>query len=343
MEVLNLMHAAFNQEIHDIRSGMSYANAASGKITYEDGSVAIPTSGENRLDAIVNPILDNGTVLSNQLNGDDFDDAITRFHTSLTSANDLVRCATQKLQRVDNASMETIMTIAESLMNGAQEQFYGIVISDGSKKVNILHPIMATLIATGQIEIGSNISAMIYSNACDGEINYDHVSAYEEQLKRSVAEVMGHIKIPQISLQARGNYIDDVLNFLRDQQGAAISTRERSSNTENVFIPVQLASNGLIIPYYGMIHSSWRDGTYRSENIYPMLSGNVGNTIFTGFGSTCTGDLNSSMFTSLHVLSNMNINSMYFGSTVPNGYKSFVTACQRVSMRLLKSKYEKEA
>ena len=116
--------------------------------------------------------------------------------------------------------------------------------------------------------------------------------------------------------------------------------REVSTGVNFAAVPVTLATLALTIPYYGLVVAK-RLSSYESKQVFPMESGSINTRLGESSGTTCTGEFNDRLFGSLHVLGNMNIESMYFYDTVPPDYHNFVEACIQFSAMALAIK-EKE-
>jgi hypothetical protein len=208
------------------------------------------------------------------------------------------------------------------------------MVAKGEQRFNILHPITAIMIVSGQIPLDKPVTAVIYRYQIKRDIDEDNSNLYGEKIQELCVEVMNNKTTPTLSLEPRRSLQDDIRDFAVNSNHE-ISFRERSSNSSEIIIPVQLATSGLTMPWYGLIHTRKSGGGYSSKNLFPMLSGNVSSPFLASMGSTCTGNHDSSMFSSLYVLNNMNIGSMYFGETVPIDVHTFVDACQEVSIKAL--------
>lgn len=215
---------------------------------------------------------------------------------------------------------------------------YGILINLGSdKRLNPLHPLVAQAISTGVIRLPDTFEVIIYPMTKEQKISQKgletNVTAAVSILNftNENGQTAREVIKPKNSLYSDINNLaktTDPLNFTVEFQS------KESSTMRNVITPVQFASDGVVTPYYGIIQSEHRESGYRSQQLSPMLSGNI-QTGSTEFGTTCTGDLSSSRYSSLHVLNGLNLNSAYFKDTVSVSSFHWIKACQLISIEIL--------
>jgi hypothetical protein len=212
------------------------------------------------------------------------------------------------------------------------------MIADEDRRYNLLHPVVSAMLIAGTIKLSSKITAVLYRYEEKKEVDEELSSNYEDQIKDVCAYIIRKKTSPSLSLEPRTSLREDIKSIVFDSD-YEIQFRERNSNSDMIAIPVQLATNGgLTMPWYSLIYTHKNyGGGYSSVNLFPMSSGNVSSQFGNSAGGTCTGNHDSSMFSSLYVLNNMNISSMYFNACVPIDVASFVDACQRVSLFVLKA------
>ena len=325
METFNILHSAFNAEIKDIRDATTAEMSASGKYLYDDGSIVLPVSSEVSEHQVF-------MVLNDRLVKEESREVHTLFSNKNTFMDGIVGGHT--LQRIDKLSIKSLIMIVDRLVKEGKGDFYGIMVSNGEQRFNILHPVIAMMIVKGVIRFDGEISAVIFRYPTKKEIDENTSSMYQEQIIDLTTSIVNTMTPPRLSLSPRESLREDIHSFTVNQEHR-IRMRESSTGIENVAIPVQLASSGISFPWYGLILARRDGGAYASSNMYPMLSGNISTAYLSGRGSTCTGNHDSSMYSSLFTLGNMNINSMYYNNTVPPHVEDFVDACHEVSIQIL--------
>jgi hypothetical protein len=210
-----------------------------------------------------------------------------------------------------------------------------MTITFDGKKINPLHPVIAAMITANEISLPETFTIIIYPYYSKQSISMSNSEEYEGKIVEGISRLREEQHIPSVEYRASNNLHNDVNAFLTNQNHQ-INFRENGATVRYALIPVQLATHGITFPYYGLVYST-KDGSdsYRSMNIYPCLSGNI-DTAFGGTGNTCVGDLSNYNFSSLYVLGNMNINSMYYSEVFTSESLTFIHACQKVSTAFLK-------
>lgn len=322
---LNMLHAAINEEIMDVRDKNvnDEVNAARANYVYGDGSVVFPMDS---LDDVV-PIGDGSY---------DYEDC-GHINDLLGESHSLIRDG--DILKVPNANIQILAAYAR--MFASEENlgsFYGMVIVDGAKKVNPLHPVIASMIMTKEMHLSGTFTIIVYPYRAGGEHtpSMSRVDAFSSRLISMISTIREERYLPQISYACSESYRDTAQKaLLNGLNHCPIPFREGGQEVRGAMIPVHLATRGIVYPYYGMIKSRKSPGSsYASGNLFPMLSGNI-DTYSDSYGSTCVGDLSNYAFSSLYVLSNMNINSLYFYKVLTYEFRDFVCACQTVSAGFL--------
>lgn len=215
---------------------------------------------------------------------------------------------------------------------------YGMLINLGSdKRLNPLHPLVAQAISTGAIKLPETFEVIIYPMQKEQKIAQKGLETNVTAAVHILNFVNEHGQTAREVIKPKNSLYSDISNLAKttDPLNFTVEFQSKESSTmRNVIIPVQFASDGVVTPYYGVIQSEHRDGGYRSQQLSPMLSGNI-QTGDTSFGSTCTGDLSSSRYSSLHVLNGFNLNSAYFKEAVSNSSLHWIKACQLISIEIL--------
>jgi len=323
---LNMIHAAINEEIIDVqeKNTNESVNLSRSSYVYGDGSVVFP-------------MRDTSSVVPA---GDGSYD-----HEDCMNINELIgepqsRVRDADILKVPNANIRILAAYAKMFTDDTNMgSFYGMVIVDGGKKLNPLHPVIASMIMTKEIKLSDTFTIIVYPYA-SGREHVPHetmVDRYSSKIISLISAIRENRYLPEVRYTPGESFRDTARKALLDGvQRCLIPFREGGSEIREALIPVHLATRGIVYPYYGMI-KSWKGstgGAYMSGNYFPMLSGNV-DTYSTSGGSTCVGDLSNYSFTSLYVLSNMNILSLYFHEVLTYEYEDFVCACQLVSAGFL--------
>jgi hypothetical protein len=326
MEMFNILHPALNQEIIEIVESAENEMSASGKFVYDDGSIVTPVQGMNMSQIL--PVHEGEQIELGTTAFADYRDSFTSmedFHNEITRG--------VPLKRIGNVSLEGILAVVSALFEAAKGDFYGVMVADGNKRYNILHPITAMMIATGEIRLSGLLTAVIYRYSEKRSVDVDSSNVYAKEIQDITAKVLVNKVVPSISLSLRGS-IADIVRSVALEESYIVNFREGSNNSNDIIIPVQLATQGLTMPWYGLIHAH-KNGGHLSKNIFPALSGNISSKFREDASNTCTGNHDSNLYSSLYVLNNMNIASMYYGATVPPDIQNFVDACHEVSISAL--------
>jgi len=317
----NAIHAAINEEIADIRENVTSteANSTRASYVYADGSVVLPVSNATSMNMI------DSTVFNNIL--ESYSNYISN-ESSLVRDSDIIK--------VPNANKKLLAAYAKMMVDdGNIGKFYGMIIVDENKKINPLHPMIAAMITAGEIKLSKRFTIIVYPYGSRRYADADIIDG----LSRSIVSLIGLIRqgqyLPEVSYEPSSSLESDIRTSSVSPGTCVISFSERGRVVEDAVIPVQLATRGIVYPYYGMILSSRNSGApYSSKNLYPILSGNI-DTVANVPGATCVGGLSNYAFSSLYVLSNMNIESMYFSEVFTAKTDAFIMASQIVSAELL--------
>jgi hypothetical protein len=319
VSALNIIHAAYNKTIHDEIESMTKSNST-GVFIYKDGSTVIPVS-DIYADAASAKILPKISMeVEGRPNNINYE-RLEHFNSNV------------KILR--NQNIHSAVVILEELMK--KKLIYGAILHKGDFRINPFHPVIAYMIALGEITIPEDFSIIIYGNVertFHEQRDEDRISEYQSEILKIVTNVIQGRTPPKIKVSVTTTPIEAFNAFLINPDEAVITYTESTENMNKIFIPVQLATYGITIPWYGLLVTKRGYGEYRSLNLFPMLSGNIG--LSDDFATTCTGNLSNSMYGSLYVLNNMNLNSVYFGDVVSADYLDFAEACREVSIAPLK-------
>ena len=323
IQQFNAIHAALSEEINDIREKItsSTTNDSRANFLYADGSVVLPYRAENSLQMIG----------ASRAYGHSF----THFNTFINASGSLVD--DNGILKVPGANKKLLATYANMMTTSDNiGKFYGMLIMFDEKKLNPLHPIIAAMITAGEIRLPDTFTLVMYPYAARRMVDTTYADSYKVDIVSMLTSIRSSQFLPTVSYRAQNNMVTDTRTLVTEDIGRVnVRFQENGESIRNAVIPVQLTTRGIVYPYYGLIESHGGGGNnYTSRNLYPCLSGNI-DTQSEGSGQTCVGDLNNNAFSSLYVLANMNIDSMYFSDVYTDGSIDFISACQSVSAEFL--------
>lgn len=132
------------------------------------------------------------------------------------------------------------------------------------------------------------------------------------------------------------NYLFDNLSKQVKNAYTYFTDKEPIENPEmNVYIPLQMLSNGFVVPYYGVARIQKYLTTREIigfASITPMMSNNIG----IGSHSVCTGDLDNTTREGLLTLNISNANSAYSHYILHPKWKIWTKVCIENTLKLYK-------
>jgi len=219
------------------------------------------------------------------------------------------------------------------------EGVYGCLLTtEDGFNINPLHPLIAfmynaniiELPKTGKLHIfewrdGSN-GIDYFKNSISNEVLEQKTEEYFNELLKFL-QLTPNIIMSQTVLERSVNINESDIRSMMEQPyisnlnsvNMSLQTRELSSNgirPESLLIPLQKISSGISTPYYGLAYIKNPTGSSSGYNISPMMSGNINTSGETSAGSVCTGSENGSARSGWLTLSNINLNSMFYGDIV---------------------------
>ena len=315
----NAIHASLNEELADLRDKITSVetNDSRGSYFYADGSVALPVHKQDREMIAVRAAHNYDRISWESYLGND-------------GKVDQSKIMKVKGSKQTLAAFADMMTTKDNI-----GRFYGMILSYGDKKINPLHPVIAMMIAAGEIVLPEEFTIIVYPYLHRVEVDMSKVDEYSKELVVMISEIRADQYIPDISYAPSNNLRNDIQSLLTNENHV-VRFRESGVRVVTAVIPVHLATKQIVFPYYGLIrsHSGSGGSSYYSGNLFPCLSGNIDTRGQDG-GQTCVGELNNAAFSSLYVLSNMNIDSMYFGDVYTIESDNFIQSCQSVSAAFL--------
>ena len=320
----NALYAGLNEEISDIRKMNTESNTESNSdrnsFLYKDGSVVLPIESSTWDTIGGEHVNRNSRITYQRLFGAEYSDSYVD---------------DEGILKVHKGSKKILASLAAMIVEPDNVgKFYGMTISYQNKKLNPLHPVIAGMITAGEIILEETFVIVLYPYKYKAEVDYERMEEYSKDIVNGITAIRGEQHRPSISYQVTNSELEDIQSFTNNSSHS-IEFREDGRNVNYAMIPVQLATEGVTYPYYGLIFSDRSGGgEYKSKNIYPCLSGNI-DTATRYDSRTCLGELSSSVFGSLYVLSNMNVNSLYFSDLFTSETLTFVASCQKVSSAFL--------
>ncbi len=132
------------------------------------------------------------------------------------------------------------------------------------------------------------------------------------------------------------NYLFDKLLKQVKNAYTYYTDKETIENPEmNVYIPLQMLSNGFVVPYYGVAQIQ-RYLTTREvkglSSMTPMMSNNIGR----GSNAVCTGDYDNTTRGGLLTLNISNANSAYSHTILHPEWKIWIKVCIENTLKLYK-------
>lgn len=246
--------------------------------------------------------------------------------------------------------------------------------TENGKVFNPLHPMVAmSLISTNTFTARKYVASIYSLNEPYGASNdvenlnnlyYEILSLYEDRvttLKKACFEnttKIGNSTLRDMLGDAVNNYLKtpsnfstildepidlSPLNYLFDNLSKQVKNaytyftdKETTENSEmNTYIPLQMLSNGFVVPYYGVARIQKYLTTREIigfASITPMMSNNIS----TGSHLVCTGDLDNTTRGGLLTLNISNANSAYSHYILHPKWKIWTKVCIENTLKLYK-------
>jgi len=239
------------------------------------------------------------------------------------------------------------------------EGVYGCLLTtEDGFNINPLHPLIAFMYNANIIELPKTGKLHIYEwrNGIQG-VNYFKEAIAPETLQSKTDEYFNElvkflqltpniIMSPSIIERSVSVDKDQMLNMIERPQISSvndvnlkINIREISQSgiqPESLLIPLQKISDGVSTPYYGLVYieKPTKDNQV-GYNISPMMSGNINESYLRSAGSVCTGSENKAARSGWLTLSNVNLNSMFYGNILwKKSTYPYIMACKKFSAEI---------
>lgn len=227
---------------------------------------------------------------------------------------------------------------------------YGCLLKAGNFVINPMHPMVAFLIAAKLIEIPAEGELHIFPFSESGvrrmpTSETTAMTKYKDNFKKFFA-LAPNIIIDEQKVRMEPSIDSMALENLSEKplwsELSRVNVRVRRTVTssgdkpEGLIVPLQMAVDGLLTPYYGVANVDAPTADVRGFSCSPMVTGNINastsNQLDRSSHNVCTGDENSSRKSGWLTLSRVNLNSMYFnGIVASNDVFEFIEASKQIS------------
>lgn len=247
---------------------------------------------------------------------------------------------------------------AETVKIDTDGSIYGMIWasrSDSNFRLNILHPIVVQAIVAGEyselvkLDTQGTLYVYEYKNSTP-RTKFDDTFA-EEVIERWV-EILTIISSegysPNTQLKCSTN-MGSLCNAIRQGstslESAQIAFNESGNNPSKVITPLMFVTSGMLFPYYGAVMSRISGGRYESRDLMHWGSCNLDHRRdIGGWGGTCTGNLSSSVYASLRVLTNLNTGSPHHTDVISTrgDMRTYVKVAQEMSTEIMFEHFKDE-
>lgn len=279
----------------------------------------------------------------NEVNNIDFNSSM--FDTSTIS---------EKISYID------AIKLAHQLYVSSPELIYGMLLHDGNKFINPLHPIITHSFSKHYKENIKNIIAdaskekysiiiYTYKNGYkSGEILNDdflYDDMHEELFANHIYSILALLEQKNEIYEKKISYVDTSnKNTMFDRYGHFEYTSKcNESSLFNVSLqPVQLVNDGIATPYYGIVAEQNRNGDVYGYQLAPMLSCNLGrvylqnrqDSIKTSATSVCTGNFPKTSLAGKLSLNHAYLGSAYFKQIMARSAINFAQVSLKISISM---------
>lgn len=334
----NIFAAAIYEELNDMVGsyvGTETENSTKESFINEDGNILIPLNNNTFENEVFTDYKIYDSDNDDEFNDEDEDrDRETQLNGGeyYDIFNDI---RTEDILKIP-ATKDVLQDILIEMFRTKDSSIYGItVIDDMGRRYNVLHPITAHMIKTGEIVLSEMITIIVYSYKDE-----QYVSEHDSFINK----ISSIIKL----ITNNGYKSKSAISFERDEN-TDFKFISESGNFMNIdldfketggarpqfgLIPVQFMTSEVAYPYYGIVASETDGMAYMSRNLTGMASGNIGIEPYNTEGrfSTCTGEEPNDAFNSLFTLNDMNLHSLYDEHVLNIDWKTWVFTCQMYSI-----------
>ena len=228
--------------------------------------------------------------------------------------------------------LDTLCNLTNDLNHS---KLFGIIAVSNDIRLNLYHPIVAHDFISNYDDymqrFDINVELIIYRYNNVAPIDHNVLLESIEWISDIILLVINHSYEASTGYTLNNfNPYHTICDHIRSQEtnfGHIHLTPKSSAQFINsVLTPVQFLVNGIIYPYYGIIHSYKEDAeqSYKSIDYSPFRSGNLNSsTSKYRYVDTCTGSHSNILYESLMTLNYMNGSSTYYADIVADGYREF--------------------
>jgi len=241
--------------------------------------------------------------------------------------------------------LDTLCNLASDIK---ASKLYGIVVTSDDIRLNLFHPMMAYDFINNydyyMNRLDEKVEIIIYRYANEQTIDKEELFLAIELIEDTISLVNNHSYKASTGYSMNNfNVYHTVVEHIRSQQAnfghINLTPNAHTKYIYSVLTPVQFLVNGIIFPYYGVIHSkkSEEDYAYRSIDFSPFRSGNLNSsTAEYTYADTCTGSSSNILYSSLMTLNYMNGSSTYYSDIITYNYAEYTHASILFSTELYK-------
>lgn len=295
--------------------------------SYSNGQVLVPI--QLRADPINNLITFNGAVSEQR----------KPRPVSLLFSN-----VTDKILTLDGKhTIAQALTIVNTYINKAKNNFYGVILRNGNELINPLHPLTALQILDNYDQVKSNKYTVImyfYTNRSHMNTEYQSTTADIEQVDKLIDNLLrsnskAAIETNAVNLQS--SVVEDLDNDrITIEYYTTMNINEAIALSGEAFIVAhQFMTRGVVAPYYGSsVLELLKGQPAKGIHVTPLLSCNIsynGSADIAGarptWSSVCTGHHPNSIKENLRVLTHANLSSPFNTSIIRPGALIFIDRC----------------
>ena len=216
----------------------------------------------------------------------------------------------------------------------SDKTIYGCLLKSGSFIINPLHPMLSFMIVAGLITLPEEGELHIFPYSQEGmnkvpNSDSNAMRDYKKEYEKFFALA------PNIILDEQQIRHEPIIDESQLEMISArplwselrkVNVRVRRTitstgdNPGGILVPLQIAADGILTPYYGVAAIDDPTSSVRGYNLSPMRTGNINRgasrMLERQSGNVCTGDENSSRKSGWLTLSRVNLNSMFYGTIV---------------------------
>ena len=295
--------------------------------SYYNGQVLVPI--QLRTDPINNLITFNGAVSEQR----------KPRQVSLLFSN-----VTDKILTLDGKyTIAEALTIVNTYINKAKNNFYGVILRNDSELINPLHPLTALQILDNYDQVKFNKYTVImyfYTNRTYMNTEYRSVDADIEQVDKLIDNLLrsnSKVAVETNAINLQSTVVED-----RDNDRITVEYYTTMNinepivlSGESFIVAHQFMTRGVVAPYYGSsVLELLKGQSAKGIHVTPLLSCNISYNSSAdivgarpAWSSVCTGHHPNSVKENLRVLTHANLSSPFNTSIIRPGALVFIDRC----------------